>query len=232
MIDPTLTMAAFSALEASINRALRYDPASLQTLASWQGKILAVQASQPELTAFVLFTDEGVQLQSQWDGPVTTQLQGKLIDIARLANHDGGNLADSGVTVMGSTALLSDLQQLLSKLDIDWEEWLSEYLGDIVGPNVASSLRAGWQWLQQRRSTSERLLGEFLSEELKATPASAELHQFSQQVDSVRADADRVAARMDAIRQQLQRTLKPQAPSTTADNNSPSSPPTSKDSPE
>src|SRR5690606_1785430 len=109
------------------------------------------------------------------------------------------SLADSSVEVYGGTGLLQELQRILHNLDIDWEDAVSEVVGDLAAHRGATSLRSLGGWVRGRKSSFERLLGEYLSEELNTTPARAALEHFYGQVDQVRLGTDRLAARLDAL---------------------------------
>lgn len=204
MVDPSLHTAFCAALESSVNTALRYDPGSRHALGKLQGRVLAVEIKQPSLVFYLLPQGEGLTVRSHYEGEVTTRLQGSPLALASLLKADSLNLADSGVEVFGSTSLLLEIQQIAHNLDIDWEEALSQLLGDVVGHQGANSLRQVGAWAEGRKDTFERLLGEYLSEELRATPARAELEHYYREVDEVRLATDRLAARVEALSQQTE----------------------------
>lgn len=201
MLDPTVHTALCAALESTINAALRYDPGSRQALGKLEGRVLAIEATQPNVNFFLLPHRDGLTVRSHYEGDVNTRLQGSPLALASLLKSDRLNLADSGVEVFGSTALLLELQQIAHKLDIDWEEALSQLFGDVAAHQGGNSFRQFGAWAAGRKDTFERLLGEYLSEELKATPARAELEHYYREVDNTRLATDRLEARIDALSQ-------------------------------
>lgn len=208
MVDPTLHTALCAALESTVNTALGYDPGSRQSLAKLAGQVLAVELKQPSLIFYLLPQGEGVTVRSHHDGNVNTRLRGSPLALASLLTSDHLNLADSGVEVFGSTALLLEIQNIAHNLDIDWEEALSQVLGDVAAHQGANSLRQLGSWAEGRRETFERLLGEYLSEELRATPARAELERYYREVDELRLATDRLAARIEVLAGQGQNAHK------------------------
>src|SRR5690606_22858547 len=104
--------------------------------------------------------------------------------------------ADTGVEVMGNTGLLVELQRVIKNLDIDWEDALSERVGDIVGHQSASTIRSGVKYARDRSDELKDSLGEFLTEELKAVVSRQELDIFYQDVDELRLQLDRLEARV------------------------------------
>lgn len=213
MVDPTLHTALCAAAESAVNTALRYDPGSRHALAKLSGRVLEVELSQPSLSLYLLPHPEGLSVRSYYDGKVDTCLKGSPAALASLLTSERLNLAGSGVEVFGSTALLVEAQQIARNLDIDWEEALSGVLGDIAGHEGANTLRKMSAWVEGRKTTFERLLGEYLSEEFGATPARAELEHYYREVDALRLATDRLSARIDAM------TRNPRSSSETAHKN-------------
>ncbi len=195
-----LTTAALASAEKIINTALRYDPATRLKLARLSGKILAVNITAPvTVNLFVMPLDEDIQLMANWDGEVDTQLSGSLMALLQLSTTEIHNLKYSGVTAMGDLTLLADLQQLLKNLDIDWEDMLSQFTGDIIGHQTAQVIRAKFGWAKDRAQTAARLGKEFLTEEYQALVSKPELEDFYQQVDELRLAVDRAAARIEKL---------------------------------
>jgi len=196
---PLLTNAGLAAAEQCINKSLQYDPATKNALSSCDGKILSLHIFSPEIKIAVLIQDQSIRLMSQWDGEVDTQLSGSLIALAQLTQTPVHNLKDSGVTAMGDLQFLAQLQKILQNLDIDWEEMLTQIFGDIIGHQMAQLLRSKMLWTKNRAQTAQRLVGEFVTEELQAIPSKIELEHFYRQVDELRLAVDRVAARFNNL---------------------------------
>lgn len=195
-----LITAALASTETIINTALRYDPATRLKLARLSGKILAVNITAPvAINLFVMALDEEIELMANWDGEVDTQLSGSLMALLQLSTTEIHNLKYSGVTAMGDLTLLADLQQLLKNLDIDWEDMLSQFTGDVIGHQTAQIIRAKFGWAKDRAQTAARLGKEFLTEEYQALVSKPELDDFHQQVDELRLAVDRAAARVEKL---------------------------------
>lgn len=192
----TLSTAAVAGLETLVKAALRYDPATRRKLGKLAGRVLAVEMTAPALRLYITADEAQLYLMSHWGGEVHTRLKGSLSSLLSLARSGGGNLAQSGVEMMGDTGLLLDLQSLLRDLDIDWEEALSQLFGDLLGHQSAQLIRGGLNYGRDRASEAQRLLSEFLTEELQSLPSKLELEDFNQQVDDLRLRLDRLEARM------------------------------------
>lgn len=209
MVDPTVSAAATATLETAINKALQYDPATRLRLQALAGKSLAIDVQELKLQLCFHFNAQDIRISREYDNP-TTRLSGSLPGLILLATGERINLADSGVEAWGNTALLAEIKAIASDVELDWEDAINEWVGDIAGHQLATKLRLQLGWVQQRASTGKRLLSEFFTEELRAIPSNIELQQFSDHVDTLRLAADRVSARVARLQHSLA-SQKPQA---------------------
>ena len=206
-LDPSLLVALCGAIESVINKALLFDPGSRYALAKLEGKVLAVELVRPQLTVYVFPEEKGVRLQSTYDGSVTTRVKGTPLALLSLINSPRVNLADSGVEVFGSTGFLIELQKIAQNLDIDWEDALSHVTGNITGHQFALGVAGVKQWFGERKQSFERLFGEFLTEEIQATPNRNELESYYQQIDTLRLAVDRATAQVQQLKNERNSTI-------------------------
>jgi len=203
-MDSLILTAALASTEKVINTALAYDPGTRIALARLAPQVLAIALEAPALCVFIAPSAEGLQLLGHYEGEVTTRLQGTGSALLDLIGSKRINLKDSGVQLFGSTHFLAELQTVLQALDIDWEELLSQLLGDILGHQSAEFIRGKIRWTQDRAQNLQRLLREFLTEEFNALPSKPELAYFNAQVDDVRLGIDRIEARIAQLIQNIQ----------------------------
>jgi ubiquinone biosynthesis accessory factor UbiJ len=206
-MDAMFSTAALASAEKIINAALQYDPATRIALQHLAPQVLVIKLTAPEVIVYIVPSAEGVRLLSHYEGVVTTQLQGTISALRALLKSERVNLKDSGVQVVGSTVFLAELQHILKNMDIDWEEMLSQLLGDIVGHQGANAIRTNIHWAKDRIASMTRLTREFLTEESHTLPSKPEVDFFNQQVDDVSLGVDRVEARINQLMQQYSRPL-------------------------
>ncbi len=202
-MDATIITAALASAETIINKALAYDPSTRIALERLSPQVLAVNITTPEFRFFVAPTESGIRFLGQYEGDITTQIQGSVPALVSLIKSKNINLKDSGVQITGSTTFISGLQIILKNLDLDWEEMLSKIFGDIVGHKGAELLRGKMSWVKDRASNIQRLTSEFLTEELRILPSKPELEYFYNQVDELRLDTDRLDAKFELLKQRL-----------------------------
>jgi len=200
-VDQTIIQGLTVSIEAVVNTALRYDPASQKKIAAISD-ILAVEVTTPALTLYIRGQADGIVVLSYCEAPVATHLQGSPLDLLALLKQPS-NLSNSGVTLAGSTSLLQQWQGILQQLDIDWEDAISQIIGDIAGPLASSGIRASAQWAQSQAKEQQRLIAEYLPEELKVTPSKPEVEQLFDGISHLKLDVDRLEARLKRIQQTL-----------------------------
>ncbi|WP_181919255.1 SCP2 domain-containing protein [Alkalilimnicola ehrlichii] len=191
-MDPLNT--AFQQLVTLANKLLLLDPEAKQRLRPLAGRVLAVELEGVELPLHVLFTEEAITIADP-EMPVDATVRAELAALLSLAARRGrGNTG--AVEFRGDVAVVHGVRSLLSELEIDWEEQLSRFTGDIVAHQVGNFFRGFQGWLSRGRTTFEQNLSEYLTEEIGQVPPEAELSGFLDDVDQLRQDTDRLAARI------------------------------------
>ena len=210
MIDPSISTGLASALESVINAALNYDPGTRAKLKSLRGCLFQFECRSPELNLF-FFIDEqnsNIIVSSYTERSVTTKVAGSFVDVLIFfvsSDNSVSSLAGSGLSVMGNSAKLANLQSLIHQLDIDWEQALIDFtspLGEsanVTSHQFASSLKTFFNWLRKGKNNLRNNLGDYLREELRAIPSKPELTEFYEGVAHLRADAERLRLRIDTL---------------------------------
>ncbi len=194
--------------ESLVNGALNLDPEFLEALEPLHEKIVAVELSGVDQTFHFSLGATGVSLYSRAEAE--EMLAGRSPDIglrgspaALLRMAAAMRRGDAGVGdevhLSGDLALLETLRDALRRLDIDLEELLSRYVGDITAHEVGRAARAFLSWGDNLRRTLLADGGEFLVEELKVSPPRHQLEDFAAEVDRLRNDVDRIEKRIDRL---------------------------------
>jgi ubiquinone biosynthesis protein UbiJ len=103
------------------------------------------------------------------------------------------------VKIEGDMTTGRRFQELFDRLDIDLEEKLSRFTGDVIAHQIGNIFRKGTRWTRQSIRTFELNLSEFLQEETRDLPAGPEAEIFYRQVDQLRADFDRLNSRIERL---------------------------------
>ncbi|MFN4291021.1 MAG: SCP2 domain-containing protein [Permianibacter sp.] len=187
-------------LEPALNKVLALDPATAVRLPALAGKPLKVVLTP--LNSGITLKVESDQLRFAGnDEPAAITLTGSLQDFLQAAANRG-ELAAGSLQVQGDVGAAQRWQQFFTDLQPDWEEVLSQYLGDIAGPQLANLLRAVTTWLKQALSQFQQASVEYFQEESRMLVAPAELQAFLAEVDRLRDDAERLLqkARLQGVK--------------------------------
>jgi ubiquinone biosynthesis protein UbiJ len=182
MISPSIDSALCASIESSLNALLKHDPALLQALARFEGKRLRIQSDDWLILVVTIF------------GSI-----GELLTVA-LADDKADALMNGDVDISGSSALVLDLAKIVQQLDIDWEELISPLTGGLIAHEVGKGFRSLIQWGKDSSQTFTTNTKTYLEDEqLIVSKPIAE--DFSEQVSDLRLATDRAEARLENIKQ-------------------------------
>jgi ubiquinone biosynthesis protein UbiJ len=193
------------ALETAINSYLSLDQDKNFFLAPLAGKVIAVTVEPFDETIYLCPTAESIQLLDQFPGPCDTRISGSLwsLGLMGLSSKPMRSVFSGEIKIEGDMQTGRKFQELFDKLDLDLEEKLSHYTGDIIAHKIGRFFRAGKHWSQETVETFKLNLTEFLQEETRDLPAVPEMDIFYHQVDELRIGFDRLQSRVARLETML-----------------------------
>lgn len=187
-------------LETALNLYLRQDPLALQRCAKLDGKVIAIDITDLDLSLYFLPGADGVLVAGCYEGDIDTWLRGSLPGFARLALGSREDALFKGaVEIQGDTETGQQFQAILSGVDWDWEEQLSRLSGDVIAHQAGNLVRKAQHFIKHSHATLQQDLSEYLQEEARLLPTAIEASYFLDDVDQLRASVDRLAARLDRL---------------------------------
>lgn len=201
----SITARLLRPLEATINRVLALDPETPARLKPLVGRSVRIELPEAGLTLHAAFSAHGISLSqpAPEDPPVDASVRLPAAAALSLARSRGEQA--QGVEFRGDVAVVHALRRLAGGLEIDWEEQLSRFTGDIIAHRVGLAVGGVFGWLGQTRRTFEANLGEYITEEARQLPPAAEVSGFLDEVDRLRQDADRLQARIERLERARQK---------------------------
>ena len=187
------------------NRVLRLDPDTLERLAAFDGKLIRLCYQPPgsggPLSWYVLPFAGGLRLRLSPPGEPDVTISGNLPAFGRMLFGDLSPLsAPADMQIRGDIELGQRFKQVLDQVDPDWEEPLSRVLGDTLA-HKAGRLLAGLQdWSRRTRGYLQADLADYLKEEAELVPRREEVERFVEQVGALRADVERLAQRLQRLK--------------------------------
>ena len=194
------------ALEMALNRALALDPDTRAALASLDGQRIALTLESPSLAMQIGVAGERLTV-----GPVDTSLEPDLAVRSTLggvlaqlpfmaAARRSGSAPGGRVRVAGDAELARRLQQLATRFDPDWQQPFVGVFGEVLGVQVAQALRAALAQASRSAKDLAQTAAEYVTEESRDVVPRAELEAFHDDVDAIRDDVERLAARVTRLR--------------------------------
>jgi ubiquinone biosynthesis protein UbiJ len=197
------------ALETSINLVLKQDPATLQKFGAMQGKVIAFELSELDITLYLFPHTEGVQVQYLYQGIVDTTLQGSPLAFINMSLGDSTESFFSGeIRFKGDIELGQQFKRLLDQLNLDWEEWLSGYTGDLVAFKTGELIRNLSAWGKDSLKILQLDAQEYFQDEGQLSPHPVELDDFTNKVSQLRDHTARLEAQVLRLQKQLNKDSK------------------------
>ncbi len=205
-----LSSALLTSLETALNYYLRLDPETLERLGRLQGKVIAIELRGPDITFYALPGRYGLRLQSHWEDEVDTTISGTPLAMTRLGLGDSSRALFSGdVTITGDVETGQRFKRILDDMEIDWEEQLSRFTGDLIAHRTGDLVRDGLDWGRRVLESLREDISEYLQEESRILPARAEVSRFMDEVDRLRDDVARLEARVQRLQRRLSEDEEP-----------------------
>ncbi len=188
------TPALLPVIEKALAGLLRHDPLTMDKIVGMSGKVLAVEFTGLEKSLYLLPLNDGVSLLTEYSGEADVRLQGSPSAFLKLAidRKQGKSTLTGDVSITGDLVLGQQLQSIFSELDIDWEEILAGYTGDIVAHKLGNAARGFGRWMRETRATLAQDVSEFVRIETEMIAERSQVHDLVDAVDDLRMDADRL----------------------------------------
>jgi ubiquinone biosynthesis accessory factor UbiJ len=132
--------------------------------------------------------------------PASATLSATPIDLLRLARAaDLSTLRGTGAEIKGSPEVAERFAKLLKLARPDLEEHAARWLGDVPAHALGDAARAAGKWLERAARALRANSAEFLQEESRALPAALEAQAFYADLERLRDDVERAAARLTRL---------------------------------
>jgi ubiquinone biosynthesis protein UbiJ len=202
MISPSIDSALCASIEASLNALLKHDPALLAALAKFDGKRIRIQ-SDDWLILVVTIQAHGFHLSLRDEDACDTTIFGSISELmtVALATDKADALMNGDVDISGSSALVLDLAKIVQQLDIDWEALISPMTGGLVAHQIGKGFRSLIKWGRDSGQTLATSSKEYLEDEVQLLLPKPLAEHFGQQVNDLRLATDRAEARLEQIKQ-------------------------------
>ncbi|UCA11642.1 SCP2 sterol-binding domain-containing protein [Aeromonas enteropelogenes] len=191
-------------IETSLNRLLELDKQSPERLRKLTGKVLKLELRELKPLWFV-FSDRRLDVLARYEGKADAVLSlsltalGLLKDPSALTRY----IREEKLDLSGDPQLVQAFSVLLGELDIDWEEELSRYTGDVMAHTLLRGARQARSLVGRELCRSQRQLAEYLTEEIRLAPGPLEVASFNDDVEVLAQQLKAIELRLARFEQQV-----------------------------
>ena len=183
-------------IEREINRQIGESTAARELLARLRDTSFAVHVEGLSLTVVLHSDGERVRVDDDATAATAT-LRATPLDLLRLVNAEGvSGVQRTHAELEGDLQVAERYAQLLKLARPDLEDEAAKWLGDVPAHALGEVARGVGSWLVRAGAALRMNTAEYLQEESGAMPAPLEAHAFYDDVERLRDDVERAAARL------------------------------------
>ena len=183
--------------EKMVNKVLSLDEETMKSMATLEGKVIEIRVLNTGIRLFILPSGEKIKLASQFEGEIDVAIKGTASGLLGMVTAE--KIGAGNIEINGNVGLAQRFQSILINMDIDWEEYLSQFVGDIAAHKVGSFLRGVSRFAKETGKTIGMDISEYLRYEKAVLLDKSELDEFSHAVDKIRNDVERLHKRMERL---------------------------------
>lgn len=184
-------------VEKMVNKVLSLDEETVALLATLAGNVIEIDVLDTEFRMFILPSGKGVTLETDYEGKADVAIKGT--PSALLGMISAEKIGAGDVEINGNVGLAKKFQSILRDVEIDWEEYLSQFVGDIAAHKIGNFLRRVSRFAKESGKTIGMDISEYLRYEKEALLDKSEVDEFNLAVDNIRDDVERLQKRLERL---------------------------------
>ena len=194
----------------ALNRVLAMDPEAAAMMEPLDGKLLGVSLGGINTSFYARVSGARLEIVEQPGIAPDLVIEGGVFDLEMLgvAASPESVMRDRRITMSGDVELAHAMKTLLQAFDPDWEEALSQIVGDFLARKTGVGVRSLRDWLATARTSVTDTVGEILTEEKRLLPTRLRYQQHQVEVERLRDDVERLCVRIDRVLPRIYRVGK------------------------
>ena len=194
----------------ALNRVLAMDPEAAAMMEPLDGKLLGVSLGGINTSFYARVSGARLEIVEQPGIAPDLVIEGGVFDLAMLgmAASPESVMRDRRITMSGDVELARAMKTLLQAFDPDWEEALSQIVGDFLARKTGVGVRSLRDWLATARTSVTDTVGEILTEEKRLLPTRLRYQKHQVEVERLRDDVERLCVHIDRLLPRIYRVGK------------------------
>ena len=186
---------------AGLNHYLQCDQERAQDLDKIDRKIIAIKLR--ELGTTITLQVNGLLLEELNDPEIKPDAE-IIASLKVLPDYflgvDQNQLFKNGdIEIIGDSHVASTFHNVLREIEIDWEDLLSKYTGDIAANQIGKGARRAHGFIRRLGDNLRLDVRDYLQDELQVSVTKVEVDDFIKQVDIVSAQLDNLEERVNRL---------------------------------
>lgn len=188
-------------LELASNKTLEHDPKTLERLIKLQGKTMTLNIKSIGQSLSITPRREGLEFTHDVPETVDVTLSatlGAMIKISR-DGMENAELEPGELEIAGDPIVGQRFAQVISELNINWEELLAEKIGETPAKTVSFAAGQAKEFVDESRDKLKGLLSTLIKQDMALVADKRDVETHLDEVDTLRADVDRLSARLERL---------------------------------
>jgi ubiquinone biosynthesis protein UbiJ len=197
----TLSQNLLTGLETFVNQLLIFDEESLIALSRFEGKVVSVDVQNTNAVFYIIITKSGVSLRNKSELMPDVMVRGSSLELYEYLisiNHPQ-NFQTGKLEISGDISVAQKIQSIVKSLDIDWEDYISNWIGDSLAHKVGRGVKNSMNLLNTINKNIKYNLSDYLRYETECLIDKNEQDEFSRSIDVLRDDTQRLKQRINKI---------------------------------
>ena len=190
-----------NAIIAGINGYLKCDPERAQGLQSVNEKIIAITIK--EFNRSTVFKVEDIILREVGEAETKPDVEIiaslKVLPDYFLGVDQNQFIKNGDLEIIGDSHVASTFHNVLKGIEIDWEDLLSKYIGDVAANQLGTAVGKAQDFVKQLGENLRLDVRDYVQDELQIAVTETEVDDFISQVNATTAQLDQLEKRVDQL---------------------------------
>ena len=195
----SLTNLLCGLLETGVNQLHQLDSSAVIKRKQLNGTIIGVSLKELNIPLYFVISDQQVDVLNKFEGQTDCSIRVSASALKQLQdNHQLTSLIKSGkLEVEGDIQLVQQFASLLTDMKIDWEEHLSQKVGDVVAHKFCYHTKQLLKGTINKSKVIQKQTALYITEEAKLAPSGLEVAYFCDQINTLETETDKLLLKLD-----------------------------------